>query len=87
MFRKKREPEVREPLEIPPLKTWRVEQTDGNRSIEAHEYSRDDRYVTFHRLIQSNWKLWEYLGWSHTWTREVVCELNHDYILSIEESI
>lgn len=87
MFWKKREPEVRDPLPIPDVRMWRVEQTDGFRNIEAHEYEKCNRSVTFYLITGSRWRFYEYIGWEHQWIRVKVCELNWDYVMSIEESI
>ena len=82
------------PMTIPPMVMWRIEQTDGRRTIEAHSYEKGDRYVTFYRWTGGFWKHrnWyrptgEPALWRWTWIKEVVCELNHDYIMTIEESI
>ena len=82
------------PMTIPEAITWRIEQTDGRRTVEAHSYEKGDRYVTFYRWTGGFWKIrnWyrnpdDKVQWRWTWIKEVVCELNHDYILAIEESI
>lgn len=84
--------DVPEPKPIPQASMWRVEMTDGYRTVEAHQYVKGDRYVTFVRWTGSHWKSNEWLGlstvtWRHEWVTEVVCELNNDYVMSIEESI
>jgi hypothetical protein len=81
-----------DPKPIPAMVMWRIEQTDGIRTVEAHEYVKEDHYVTFYRWTGSDWRNNGWLAlntvtWRHRWVREVVCELNHDYVIAIEESI